>query len=250
MAATTAGGLLTEAHRAAQTRIATSTALRLVDSWQLLDLTNLDATSRLWLDTAVPIVESGAKESAKLASTYYEQFRRLELGANTTFSPVVADTVNTKAIETSLRVTGPVDLKRQMAYRLLKEAGDTARLRMVGAGIRHTLDAGRATIRDNVDLDNQATGLARVTASDPCWFCAMLASRGPVYKDTSFNKSDPRFAGGGDQKVHDHCRCSLEPAFKQGVWPSRARGYAELWDRTSRMDGDALINFRRAYENR
>jgi len=93
----------------------------------------------------------------------------------------------------------------------------------------------------------------RVTDADPCYFCAMLASRGPVYDEDSFDDSNPRFFGPGDYKVHDHCNCTLEPLYYSDAKAAgRAEEFEALW-RTSgatKSGREAIREFRRAYEGR
>lgn len=60
-----------------------------------------------------------------------------------------------------------------------------------------TLNAGRETIRKS------STSWRRVTDGNPCGFCAMLVSRGPVY-------TSERGAGAGGD-YHTHCGCTVEP---------------------------------------
>lgn len=59
----------------------------------------------------------------------------------------------------------------------------------------------RDTVTTNANRDPQAIGWRRI-ASGGCKFCAMLAARGAVYKE-----STAHFA------AHEHCHCSVAPAF-------------------------------------
>jgi len=59
----------------------------------------------------------------------------------------------------------------------------------------------RDTVTDNTTRDPQAIGWRRVAAGG-CKFCAMLAARGAVYKESTV-----RFA------AHTNCHCSAAPAF-------------------------------------
>lgn len=98
-----------------------------------------------------------------------------------------------------------------------------------------------------------ALGWIRKTDSDPCSFCALLASRGPVYLDDSFEASDLRFHGPGNAKVHDHCGCSLEPIYnrKTDIDP-RVKEWDALWRQVSggKSNAEALNEFRRHFEGR
>lgn len=65
-----------------------------------------------------------------------------------------------------------------------------------------TADAFRVTTTDNSDRDPAAVGWRRHSSGSGCKFCAMLASRGAVYKESTVH-----FA------AHPHCSCSASPVF-------------------------------------
>lgn len=48
----------------------------------------------------------------------------------------------------------------------------------------------------------------------PCGFCAMLASRGPVYKTS-------KTAGVGVNRFHNHCRCVCVAVYTSRAWPGK-----------------------------
>ena len=147
-----------------------------------------------------------------------------------------------KAAERSLSVTGPGELKRQ-ASRGIGE-GQARRVALVtssGAATRHVLTGARETTLTLVQNDQRALGWARVTDSDPCSFCAMLASRGPAYK----TETSASF------KAHDQCACVPVAVYSRAAaWPGDARAYQRLWyEATKGTSGKDSINaFRRAYE--
>lgn len=60
-----------------------------------------------------------------------------------------------------------------------------------------TLAAGRGVIQET------APRWRRVTDGDPCGFCAMLASRGPVYRSAG--------KAGDGNRYHGRCGCTVEP---------------------------------------
>ncbi len=115
------------------------------------------------------------------------------------------------------------------------------------AGMRHVSNGGRDAMDEVIRQDKRVVGYVRVTRDNPCFFCAMLASRGPVYEDQSFADSDPRFQGPGDQKVHDGCGCSLVPLYSREnpEFLARTREFEDLWKQTG-----SLIKFRQAFEGR
>ncbi|MGH8877005.1 MAG: hypothetical protein ACRD0P_06665, partial [Stackebrandtia sp.] len=88
------------------------------------------------------------------------------------------------------------------------------------------LNGGRDTIRRSINHDRLALGWARVTDGDPCWLCAMQASRGPVFK----SKRSAILTADG-QRYHDRCGCGAEPVYtKNAPWPGDARDFQKLWN--------------------
>jgi hypothetical protein len=146
------------------------------------------------------------------------------------------------AVEKSLQVTGPSELKRRAARGETEAQAKRNGLVVVsGSASRHVLTGARETTLALVRADDQALGWARVTDGDPCHFCAMLASRGPVYKTQA----------SADFKPHDGCACVAEPVFSRNApWPGDARNYQKLWNEATRgySGRDAINAFRRAYE--
>lgn len=160
-----------------------------------------------------------------------------------------------KAAETSMRVTGPVGQKQRAKTRVrFRDAQDASLVDASGAAARQVRVGERQTLLRTVAEDTVVQGWIRVTDADPCYFCAMLASRGPVYKRGSFSRSDPRYTGPGTAKVHDHCACTVEPVYSTDTgWPGQSRELQRLWNRhiRGRYSGREAINaWRRLYEQR
>lgn len=97
-------------------------------------------------------------------------------------------------------------------------------------------------------------GYKRMTDDRPCYFCAILASKGNFYINPKW-LSDSNFKGEGDAKVHNHCRCMLVPVFSESEqYDSRARYFLSQWFKYTRQEdgtqlgGRAALNeFRRNY---
>lgn len=148
-----------------------------------------------------------------------------------------------RAAERALISAGPGYVK------LLTQRGEVADTAMAkglvatsGTAGRQVLNGGRHTGLTLVDADETALGWIRVTDGDPCYFCAMLAGRGPVYKSE---------ATAGFQ-AHDHCACTAEPVFaRTAAWPGQARDYQQLWQQhvAGRHSGaEARRAWRRLFE--
>lgn len=160
-----------------------------------------------------------------------------------------------RAARVSLTVTGPVSQKSKAGRgKPLQLARDESFVEAAGAATRHVLTGGRQSLLTLVEGDMRAIGWIRVTDGDPCSFCAMLASRGAVYKNDSFSQADPRFSGPGEFKVHDSCACTMEVVYsRQAAWPGRGDEFYRMWrdNIEGRYSGQAARNaWRRLYEQR
>lgn len=204
------------------------------------------------------IIEEGAATSSALAADYYTDFRQAE-GINGRFIPrlvlparnYVTTTLRSTTLATAIKVgaqtagggSAPVALLRAAA----PVAGATVLTATAGVATRMILNAGRHTILDGIDEDDQALGYARVAARNPCSFCSMLCSRGPVYKSEQTALRNSRGA-----RYHWHCSCSAEPMYSRDAdWPSDGRAWREIWDRTTagtETPTEARIAFRHAVE--
>lgn len=98
---------------------------------------------------------------------------------------------------------------------------------------RHARMPSREALTDAVESDDDddgpEIGWARVlTGAESCGFCAMLASRGPVYK----SKKSASDAGGVDGKAyHDNCDCEVVLVREDQDWVGREEYEAleHLW---------------------
>lgn len=167
-----------------------------------------------------------------------------------------------RAARTSMTVTGPISIKvklkrravptvrpederlQQAAQRSTSDASRAALVEASGAGMRHVIAGSRKTALTVIQRDQVALGWARVTDGNPCAFCAMLSSRGPVYGSKQ----------GASFEAHDHCACTAEAVFdRKSQWPGRAAEFRKLWrdNIEGQYSGKAAINaWRRLYERR
>lgn len=126
----------------------------------------------------------------------------------------------------------------------------------------------------------------------PCYFCALLASQGAIYYGgDSFDRSNSKirdigsaapkgvgqravqelldklnnrpdakpvvrraFLGDGPAKVHDHCKCTLRPVYREkDAMDPRAKYFLRQWNKVSKKNKnmgwqDKIKAFRRAYK--
>lgn len=243
MATTTAGSQLTARQRVQQQALVASTLKELLTLWPAFNPADV-ASSWPALKAALRLLVGERRRiSASLAGVYYTDFRSTEQVPGS-FRPRLATAINREEVDTSLEVTGPIAFKKAISVgQSPDQAKDQALVALSGSITRMVLNGGRDTITEAVVDDDQAIGWVRVTDGDPCYFCAMLASRGPVYLSKSSASFEP----------HDHDQCGVEPVFDEDTdWPGAARQFEELWEEsTERLSGkEAIKAFRRAYEKR
>lgn len=87
----------------------------------------------------------------------------------------------------------------------LKEQEEKNRDKAGGRVDRYAINDGRRITPEMIPLDRRIKGVARGLGPNPCGFCAMLASRGFVYR----SKVSAQAAGGQDsiKRYHDNCHC-------------------------------------------
>lgn len=242
MARTSDGRRLTELHRKQQLALTAKLVREVATLWRLWRPSD-PASYKALEDVLVLLVKARAPQAAALSARYYELFRAADAPKAVMRAAVpLAAKIDELALRGSISATARASIYAALAAGKPYEAAmATAQVRVSGAVARHVLNNGRDTITDEMLRDEQATGWTRATGGDPCAFCAMLASRGPVYKEES-----------ADFLSHDHCQCYPEPAYRGSEWPGRGREWQDLWQETGAHESgkDAVNAFRRAYEGR
>ena len=265
MARTQAGRDATEQHRRRQVALANrvrSEFSRLWPSWTVTDRRGFD---RL-VDATLPLIESRQVASATEASRYLAAFAMVEGAA----APSVAEVspFNRDRAAAAMYATGQAQASRSLTAGMSPQAArQTALVTLTGAVVRLVEDGSRQVIEDTVAETSDVQGYMRVTGPNPCAFCAMLASRGPVYKSSALGDPMPNMPGkfaspvvgrSGRQRgsrapgepYHDHCVCTLEPFYEGSQMPDDSRRFRDLWNESTRGESgtDALNAFRRAHE--
>lgn len=255
MVTTAAGRELTEAYRLAQARISAQTMLTTLALWPALVQTDDEPR---WLAAMLQLMRRQGLISGQLAQRYLAAYRAVEVGlGGDDFTIPDPPELNEEQVITSLIVTGPQAFRKrseQVGVEKLSLSSDLARKIMESnarAAQRHVANVGRSVLEDTVETDRACRGWVRVTDNDPCYFCAMLASRGPVYEDDSFDESDPRFHGPGDHKVHDGCACLLVPVYGAAPILAQTRMYEKRWIRAREIQAETgenvVVIFRRLH---
>ncbi|MER7794897.1 hypothetical protein [Streptomyces sp. NPDC097640] len=197
--------------RRVQALLAAQMARQILQVWrELMNPAKVDASWPAVRSALMPIVQQAREQSATLARAAYMDARRSAGVPDGGFDPHGPLQLAIDRLEASLDVTGPVEFKKAIAAgKTPQQAMDAAAVRMVGSTQYLALEGGRSVMKQSIAADEMATGWSRVTDNDPCAWCAMLASRGPVYKSAQ-TAGDPRQDG---NRYHDHCACQAWPAF-------------------------------------
>ncbi|MFE7480013.1 hypothetical protein [Streptomyces sp. NPDC057552] len=161
-------------------------------------------------------------------------------------------------LRSALDALGPQNLNRRLAEvddeQPAKDA-DTARAhahrqagaRQAAAASRVAMNGGRSSTWRHMRKDGRALGYVRLSRSGtPCGWCAMLISRGPVYK----SRQSATFADG--DKYHDNCACYAMPVWSRDQYQSSeltalSRQYEALWPKVTKghTGKDAISVWRR-----
>lgn len=216
MASTANGRALTEAHRLQQVQIANQAATVGSALWSTLDVADLDRSTPGWLLANTNATRLYFDESVTAATAYYSAYRQAEIGqvAAIGWRPQFDVDVNRNA----LLLAGPVRVKTLIGTGVAPDAAKAAVLTaFIGIMRRQTLMGGRFSIDGFEQRDERARGWRRVTDGNPCTFCAMLATRGPVYGSREIAEQ----IGGNGLRYHANCGCTAEPIYT--VWEPSAR---------------------------
>lgn len=231
MALTAEGKALTEAHRVGQIAIGAraETTARLL--WPMLDPEQLDRYEPAWMAATLSALRPHHEESARLASAYIEEYRRAE-GASA--APLGVAAWNQAYMRDNLHLAGPVRVKLLTKGGMTGTAAASAALtKFGGIARRGVMQGGRMMVHETAKRDGNVVGWRRVTDGDPCTFCAMLATRGPVYS------KDTVLTDGEGLSYHGHCGCTGELVY--GEWEPNAleEFFIEEYERAAR-EVDAL----------
>lgn len=219
----------------------------IVSIWPLFDPLDLERSWPALRNALLMLISSHRTIAANMAAEYLRKFRELE-GVVGDLAVILDSTPDLVAAAVSLSATGPATAQRGISTGLTAEAAAARALVTVsGAASRIILDGGRQTVLLTVEADHKALGWMRVTHGKTCAFCAMLASRGPVYK----SRRTAGDARSRPARFHDHCDCTVEPVYSADTrWPAASRRADELWaSSTVGLGGQEARNaFRAAWD--
>ncbi|WIM95777.1 hypothetical protein ACTOB_007907 [Actinoplanes oblitus] len=158
-----------------------------------------------------------------------------------------------KEARIALEELGPRNLDRKLAdidtsqpAELVDDLRDDAHrragTRQAATAERLVMNGARSTMWSAAERDRRAIGYIRLSRTGtPCGWCAMLISRGPVYR----SQRSAEYADG--DRYHDNCHCYAEPVFDRGQYASSRlyalnREYQELWPKVTKgLSGKAAL---------
>lgn len=198
-------------------------------------------------EPATALIQQYAAASAALSAEFYELLR-VDAGGRTRFRVPVADPPPVEQVQASLSwATAPA--------RGTEPDPQLARSQVDGAAQRLVVNTGRETLTRAVSADQYAVGWARIpTGPKTCAFCALMCSRGGVYRSerAAGRDANARFVGEGEFKFHDRDDCAVVAVFRgQRYEPSeQIQAWDELYQETTGAEsGEGKLRaFRRAYE--
>lgn len=215
--------VLTDAHRRRQVRLAItadSQARRIWDS--TLDINNLKDTQPIWKRAIIDLIAKWYGLSANMAANYLPQYRKACIGTPDSGVTLAIPRFDREQAAKQFDWMGAINVMWHLAKGQTEEAAyQAARSLFLGMFHEAVLTGGRQTIKEWAKADKRAIGWRRVSDGNPCAFCAMLVSRGPVYtseerakeRDKSKRDSEP---GTDYAEYHAHCGCSVEVVY--GDW--------------------------------
>lgn len=140
--------------------------------------------------------------AGEVAAQWYTELRD-SAGIRTAFAAIPAENAPQRQLESGLRYSlSPL-------FQPQKFIGSDVLSLLAGFSQKMIANAGRETISGNAFKDPTRVAYARIPRAGCCSFCAMLASRGAVYKSE-------QTAGGIGNRYHDNCRCVATPVFRGG----------------------------------
>lgn len=282
MAHTVEGAEATEQHRLAQVALTAYVVSNVREAFTAeVDADDISGSFAGFVRRVLPLLLRSRRASRRLSEDYLRAFREAELQAvvkRKKLRPPAGDPLSVPtsrlrdALETPAdggdlsRVLPPADEVTRQLYvngaavvkRRIKDGKPVDEALRVGETVvastaaKMVGDGGRAVIEDEVtNRRNGAIGYCRVPDADPCPFCAMLASRGAVYRSDAFVESNGIFAGDGKFKVHNGCDCTMEPVYGRRVTdlPAGVDKLAKEWADIASGRDDPFAYWRRFKES-
>lgn len=286
MASTEDGKRLTETQRLAQVELQAQFIREFLPMWRLMNWTHIDEVTQAWLAAVMPIVRKYRQESANVAESYYDRYRKVELVGSSDVPPV--EFVNAPEVrghrepdvidlgerrsrtrirlpenrDTSGWVKPKIDWSKydDSALRALKGSGpnylkqQSARGESEDRAMRKGLQVVTGTAVKQV-LDGGRDTMLELIKSDPSVTRYIRVTDGdPCAFCAMLAGRGPVYASeeSAGFLAHPSCACTGEPVVVAGgAWPGDAAYYRRLWREhiENKYSGRNAINaWRRLYE--
>jgi len=195
-----AGGLLLSRYQNSQQLVSVRAALAIRNLWiQMISPRNFSATWKRYQPVVNGIIDTHYQMTAANAAEYYGHARVVAGNRPVTIPGV---TLDPEYLVKETGMMGPGQFYHFLEDHDPDTASAMARDSLQGAGARMVMNGGRDTVTKAAAGDPMAEGWERVIEPGACGFCAMLAGRGAVYKETTVSF-----------RAHDHCHCVARAVF-------------------------------------
>jgi hypothetical protein len=263
---------LTEALRQSQVQVRAGV---MADVAGLVAMLDFDDITRSWPALEAELIATTQfrrRQSETTAQMFYRMIREAE-GVPGVPTVRAADPLDVAQLVRNLRVVGAGTAGQGVAEGWTTVRQTTAS-RIEGEITRNAENGGRFSTINSANADKECIGWLRITDGNPCAFCRMLASRGPVYKSresalatrSKFSKArgkpDGRSRGkpgspapaiwsdrAKDFRAHPHCACTARAIYSTSdrLLRQSEEFYKEYNDAYDRYPDKDPLNAYRAY---
>ncbi|MDR1214467.1 MAG: hypothetical protein LBK54_10360 [Propionibacteriaceae bacterium] len=216
MAGTADGRDLTAAHQREQVLLGLAAEDVFDELSRLLAPNDLDGSYPRWAAAMVDAMRASHSIGVREAEAYLRAYRAVEaVGLDVGDMPIVRPEFDLKR---TYQTFGWVllSVRERIESGRSPEAAVAAALKdLRPRWSKQAMASGRDLIGLSAGANELSSGWRRVPDSDPCTWCAMLVTRGPVYDKTTVT------AQRDGSKYHNNCGCTAEEVF--GEWQPTAR---------------------------
>lgn len=198
------------AYQASVGDVSTLAMADLLDFWRSIDFGDPAAVAGDVRSVLPDLVDAYVPLSAEVGASFYDD-ARAAAGSPGGYVARLADPPAVGRVQ-ELISWGVAPLFRPDA-----PDPDLALSRLTGGTQRVVAAGARETIEANVAADPAAPRYARHASANACAFCALVATRGAVYRSEADAGAD----------YHDHCHCVAVPVFGNDYEPAP---YVKHWD--------------------
>lgn len=222
--------------------LTTLTLAELLRFWRTLDTADGARAAEAVREFLPDLLDTFEPVAADTGAAFYDLARE-EAGVRGAFAATPVETVDSTVVQKSIGwAVAPLfhkrvvfDARRGVEVLTDELAPDPAKAlsRLSGVTQRQVANGARETVEDNAAKDPAKPRFARHASANACAFCALIATRGPVYRSAA--------TAGDGRKYHDHCHCVVVPVWGQDYEPAP---YVKTWQSAyaqARRDGAADV---------